>query len=79
VKNPNAIVGTVAAGPLAQGVLEVSSWFHWTISTGLAIYISAALTFTALLIGRAGALVGRNGLRGCWRRLMDGTTPQPDK
>lgn len=57
----------------------MSSWFNWTISTGLAIYISAACTFTALLVGKAGAMVARNGLHGCWRRLMDGTPPQPDK
>ncbi len=75
-RNPNATVAFLSAAPGAQLVLAVSSYFNWTISTGLAIYISGGLAYVALLVGRAGAAFGRDGVRGCWRRLMDGNQPQ---
>lgn len=76
--NPNAVVAILSAGPGAQVVLEASSWFGWTISTGAAIYISAALAGFALLIGRAGAMIATNGLKGCWQRLVDGPPKPPE-
>ncbi len=70
--NPNAWAAILSAGPGGQVVLEVSSQFGWTVSTGLAIYISAALAGVTLLIGRAGAIIARDGIRGCWRTILDG-------
>lgn len=70
--HPNAIVAFAAAGPGAQAILQASSIFGVTISTGQAIYISAFLASIALAIGKAGAYVFRTGVRNCWRRVLDG-------
>lgn len=65
MKNPNAVVGVASAGVGGQIVLEVSSWLGWSISTGLAVWIAAGIAGVALF-------VGRSGVRGAWRRIMNG-------
>lgn len=65
MKNPNAIAGVAGAGLGGQIVLEVSSWFGWSISSGLAIWIAALVTGFVLY-------VGRNGLKGLWRKVWNG-------
>lgn len=70
MKNPNALVGAGAAGVGGQIVLEVTSWFHWTISTGLAIWIAAGIAGVVLF-------VGRDGLAGVWERVRYGTSGKP--
>ena len=68
--NPNAIVGAGAAGVGGQIVLEVTSWFGWTVSTGLAIWIAAGIAGVVLFIGR-------DGLVGVWELVRYGSNGKP--
>jgi len=66
MKHPNA---AVAAGGSSLSVFVVwlfTNIFHWSLSAEDGAAIAGAVAAAALF-------VGRNGLRGVWRRIVDGT------
>jgi len=66
MKHPNA---AVAAGGSSLSVFVVwlfTNVFHWSLSAEDGAAIAGAVAAAALF-------VGRNGLRGVWRRIVDGS------
>lgn len=70
MKNPNA---TVAAGGSTLSLLVVwlsGNVLHWALSAEDGALIAGAVSSVVLY-------VGRNGVRGIWRRFMDGDGKKP--
>ena len=66
MKHPNATVGAVSGVGGGQIVVNIAKALGYTISTGWGITIAGGLTAVALFIGR-------NGIKGVWRKLMNGS------
>lgn len=69
MKHPNA---AVAAGGSSLSVFVVwlfTNVFHWSLSAEDGAAIAGAVAAFALF-------VGRNGVRGVWRRIVDGAGPE---
>lgn len=66
LRHPNAVVGSTSSIVGAELVVELAKdLFGWDISTGYGILIAGAVSAVVLAIGR-------DGVRGLWRRLLDG-------
>lgn len=67
VKNPNALVslGSTAGG--GELVVEIADRLGYSISTGWGIAVAGAISYVVLF-------VGREGIRGLFRRVWSGAS-----
>lgn len=69
MKNPNAAVGAGGSGLSVFVVWLATNVFHWSLSAEDGAVIAGAVVTVVLF-------VGRNGIKGLWKRLINGTSGQ---
>lgn len=68
--HPNTTLSIVTGQLGAALIWLFGNVFHWSLSGEVSIEIATGLVAVALFIGR-------DGIRGAWRRLMDGKPAGP--